>query len=62
MRKDGKTYLSRTGVVKSENGYFILRRSCAINERHSQYFAGTKISNKDPYIFWIECFNERNIF
>lgn len=36
-----------------------MRRSCAINERHSQYFAGTKISNKDPYIFWIECFNEQ---
>jgi len=60
--KDGKTYLSRTGVVKSENGYFILRRSFTVNEGHSQHFMGTKISKNDPYIFWNECFNEQNTY
>ena len=61
MRNDGRKYLSRTGVVKSENGYFILRRCFAVNDLQTQYFRHFKISKEDPYVFWMNCFNRRNI-
>jgi len=52
--KDGRTYLSRTGVVKSQNGYFIFRRSFAVNESRKQYFRNFSISKNDPYVFWVK--------
>jgi len=61
--KDGRTYLSRTGVVKSKNEYSIFRRSFAVNEFHKQYFRNFPISKKDPYIFWIESnFTGQNMY
>jgi len=50
--RDKKTYLSRTGVIKAERGYFILRRNFAINNDRTQYIRLFKILEEDPYIFW----------
>jgi len=51
-KNDGKIYLSRTGVIKAEKGYFIFRRNFAANNDRTQYIRLFKISEEDIYIFW----------
>jgi len=60
--KDGRTDISRLGIVKSKNGYFILRRCFAVNEFQTQWFRCFKVSKKDPYIFLTDCIDRQNTY
>merc|ERR1711959_325678 len=57
---DGGIHLSRTGVVKSKNGYYILRRNVIANCLKIQYFTIKKISENTPYFFWQNWYDFKN--
>jgi len=51
-KKNGETYLSRTGVVNAGNNYYIFTRILVLNDCHKQYFKRIQILKHDKYVFW----------